>query len=140
MLRSNAESKNISISLAIKEDITVFADPYMVKTILRNLVLHIIRCMHEEGEIKISVINSSPRITVAMFNNGKGLSAPELASFFSTSEINTAITTAEEKGTALGLWLTKEFIEKHGGNIWVESEENYPAIIKFTLPADKEMQ
>ncbi len=137
IIRSNAESKNISISFTITENITVFADPYMVKTILRNLILHMIRCMQEEGNIKISVVNSFPKIVVSVFNTGKGLSASELSSFFLTSEINKAITTAEEKGTALGLWLTKELIEKHGGNIWVESDNEFPTIVKFTLPASE---
>ncbi len=135
ILRSNAESKKITISLTITEDITVFADPFMVKTIMRNLVLHIIRSISDEGSIKISATYSSPKIIVSVYNNGKGLSASELSEFFMSPEINKAITTAEEKGTALGLWLTKEFIEKHGGNIWVESEEEFPAIIRFTLPA-----
>lgn len=137
MIRSNAESKNISISFTITENITVFADPFMVKTILRNLVLHMIRCMQEEGNIKIAALNSAPNIVVSVYNKGNGLSASELSSFFMTPEINKAITTAEEKGTALGLWLTKVLIEKHGGNVWVESDNEFPAIVKFTLPASE---
>jgi PAS domain S-box-containing protein len=137
ILKSNAESKNIRISLTENGNISVYADPFMLKTILRNIVLHLIRCMQEEGDIKISAVNSSPKITVAVSYNGKGLLASDLSAFFSTQEINTAITSAEEKGTALGLWLTKEFVEKNGGNIWVEREEEYPAIIKFTLPSSE---
>ena len=59
LLKSNADMKNISINHQISEEITVFADVFMIKTILRNLVSHIIKCIKKDGEIKISAFQES---------------------------------------------------------------------------------
>lgn len=135
LLKSNADMKNISISHQASEEITVFADVFMIKTILRNLVSHIIKCMKKKGEINISAFQNHQYITVSVQDKSSGLSADELTNLLNASEIYTAINTAEEKGTALGLLLSKEFIEKHGGKIWVENSNGNGTSIKFTLPA-----
>ncbi len=131
ILKSTAQIKNIAIIHSDMEDLTVFADLFMVKSILRNLVSHMIKSIHNEGEISISARQTPPDVTVSLYHNGSSLSADDLSSLLSTSEINTVITTAEEKGTALGLILCKEFIEKHGGRIWVESKIRM--VLLFTL-------
>jgi PAS domain S-box-containing protein len=138
LLKSNADMKNISISHQASEQITVFADVFMIKTILRNLVSHIIKCIQNDGEINISVCKNTHDITVSVMDKSSALSADELTNLLNASEIYTAINTAEEKGTALGLLLSKEFIEKHGGKIWVENSNGDGTSIKFTLPASAE--
>jgi PAS domain S-box-containing protein len=138
ILKSNADIKNISINHHASEDITVFADVFMIKTILRNLVSHIIKCIKKDGEIRISAFQTPEDITVSVQDKSSALSADELTNLLNASEIYTAINTSEEKGTALGLLLSKEFIEKHGGKIWVENSNGEGTSIKFTLPASAE--
>ena len=67
-------------------------------------------------------------------DNGIGIKPDVLNKLFDISKLQTTIGTAEEKGTGLGLILCKEFIEKHGGNIWVESEHGKGSKFKFTMP------
>ncbi|WP_299527000.1 ATP-binding protein, partial [uncultured Lutibacter sp.] len=67
-------------------------------------------------------------------DNGVGISPDTLLKLFDISEKITTEGTAGEKGTGLGLLLCKEFVEKHGGKIWVESELGKGSAFKFTLP------
>jgi signal transduction histidine kinase len=71
-------------------------------------------------------------ITVA--DTGVGIPEENIRKLFRIDTSITTIGTAQEKGTGLGLLLCKEFIEKHGGKIWVESTMNKGSEFKFTLP------
>jgi signal transduction histidine kinase len=67
-----------------------------------------------------------------------GITPDNLAKLFDISEVITTKGTAKESGTGLGLLLCKEFVEKHGGKIWVESEVGKGSDFKFTLPVSVE--
>ena len=67
-------------------------------------------------------------------SNGIGIEPEILNKLFDISQINSTNGTAEEKGTGLGLLLCKDFVEKQGGKIWVESEINKGSHFKFTIP------
>jgi signal transduction histidine kinase len=77
-------------------------------------------------------VNSN--ITISVSDNGIGIAPPNLMKLFEMSEVSTTKGTAEETVTGLGLLLCKEFVEKHGGKIWVESEVGKGSDFKFTLP------
>jgi signal transduction histidine kinase len=63
------------------------------------------------------------------------LVSAHLTRLFDISQIDSTIGAAEEKGTTLGLLLCKEFVEKHGGEIWAENKNGKCDEFKFTLPA-----
>ena len=71
-----------------------------------------------------------------MLDDGVGVTAEYMNKLFKTSELHTTIDKAEEKGTTLGLILCREFVEKHGGNIWAERVrgKDQSIEIKFTMP------
>jgi signal transduction histidine kinase len=132
ILKTNANLKNIKINHFADNDTTVYADNFMMKTIIRNLVSNAIKFTSNNGQIDIYARQTASDVTISVLDNGSGLSPDNLKKLFSSSEIHTALDTAEEKGTTLGLLLCKEFVEKHGGKIWVESSKGCE--IKFTLP------
>jgi PAS domain S-box-containing protein len=134
ILKTNADAKNIRIKHSASEDITVFADIFMLKTILRNLVSNAIKFSDNEGQIEIFAHQTQSEVTISILDNGVGITPEYLKKLFNISQINTTLGTAEEKGTTLGLLLCKEFVEKHGGKIWVESNHRKGSEFKFTLP------
>ena len=134
ILKPNADLKNIKINNIATEEITVFADIFMIKTILRNLVSNAIKFTANNAQIDISAKQTPSNITISVLDNGSGLSSDNLTKLLTTSEIHTALDIGEEKGTTLGLLLCKEFVEKHGGKIWAESANDFGSEVKFTLP------
>jgi PAS domain S-box-containing protein len=134
ILKTNADLKNIKINHYAKEDITVFADIFMIKTILRNLVSNAIKFTSNNAQINISAEQTNTDVIISVLDNGSGLSPDSLTKLFAASEINTALNIGEEKGTTLGLLLCKEFVQKHGGKIWAENATGHGSEVKFTLP------
>ena len=76
----------------------------------------------------------SRNVTISVSDNGTGIGPDSLTKLFDMSQIYSTIGTANESGTGLGLLLCKEFAERHGGKIWVESEKGKGSNFKFTLP------
>ena len=129
-----ANAKNITINYSETDHLIVFADADMLKTVMRNLVSNAIKFTNNSGSIKIKAKENSGNVTIAVSDNGIGIEPDELKKLFNISEILTTKGTAGETGTGLGLLLCKEFVEKHGGIIWVESEVSKGSDFKFTLP------
>jgi two-component system, sensor histidine kinase and response regulator len=133
-LCQNAASKNITINCLATDHLNVFADIDMLKTILRNLVSNAIKFTNNGGTISISATQTDSNITISVTDNGVGITQQNLTKLFDISEVLTTKGTAEETGTGLGLLLCKEFVEKHSGKIWVESEAGKGSDFKFTIP------
>jgi signal transduction histidine kinase len=129
-----ADSKNITINYVASDKITVYADSNMLNTILRNLITNAIKFTKNGGEIKIDAIQNQTEITITVSDNGIGIRPEIIPKLFIFSQIHSTTGTGEEKGTGFGLLLCKEFVEKHGGKIWVESEVGKGSHFKFTLP------
>ena len=130
----SAKAKNIAINCLIEEHIEVFADVDMLKTILRNLVSNAIKFTNQGGEININAMQKESGITISVSDNGIGIKPDILAKLFDITQVISTKGTDKETGTGLGLMLCKEFVEKHGGKIWVESEVGRGSDFIFTLP------
>jgi signal transduction histidine kinase len=134
ILNPNAKAKNITINYSTADHINVFADNDMLNTVLRNLVSNAIKFTDNGGAININAIENSGNVTISVSDNGIGIAPDDLTKLFDISQILSTTGTAKETGTGLGLLLCKEFVEKHGGKIWVESEVGKGSDFKFTLP------
>ena len=140
ILDPGAFAKNITISGLKIEHINVYADEDMLKTILLNLVSNAIKFTNSGGKISINAEQNSENVTISVSDNGVGISSDNLSKLFDISEVLSTKGTAGESGTGLGLLLCKEFVEKHGGKIWVESEEGKGSVFKFTLRISDETE
>ena len=138
ILNPNAKAKNITINHSATEHITVFADDDMLKAILRNLVSNAIKFTNKNGAININATQTDSNVTISISDNGIGIKPNNLVKFFDISEVLSTTGTAKETGTGLGLLICKEFVGKHQGKIWVESEVGKGSDFKFTLPISVE--
>jgi signal transduction histidine kinase len=139
ILKPNADAKKITINYFTADHINVFADIDILKTILRNLVSNAIKFTNNGGTISITAKQIDSNTTISVSDNGIGIAPDNLAKLFDISEVFTTTGTAKETGTGLGLLLCKEFVEKHGGKIWVESEVGKGSDFRFTLPISIEL-
>jgi signal transduction histidine kinase len=134
ILNVNAFAKNITIKNSVADEITIFADINMLKTIMRNLVSNAIKFTNKNGAIDISAKQTHSNITISVSDNGIGIEPEVLKKLFDISQIHTTPGTAEEEGTGLGLLICKGFVEKHGGKISVVSVPGKGSRFYFTLP------
>jgi ligand-binding sensor domain-containing protein/signal transduction histidine kinase len=133
-LEGAAAKKNIKIKVTAKEELQVNADVNMFSTVVRNLVANAIKFTHMRGHIVIHLQKRENFCEVVVQDNGIGISEENIQKIFRIDSNHTTLGTNGEKGTGLGLILCKEFIEKHNGEIHVESEVGKGSRFIFTLP------
>lgn len=133
-LKDIANAKNIEIKCLVLDNIAVWADLNMIRTILRNLVSNGIKFTNVNGQLIIKAEKTDKATKISVIDNGIGISKESLDNLWLTAEKYTTIGTANEKGTGLGLSICKDFIEKHGGKIWAESEVGKGSNFMFTIP------
>lgn len=129
-----AKTKGITILIDIPESLSVYADQNMLDTIIRNLITNGIKFSHPGGKIRVSAKQENRFATISVADNGVGISKEDKDKIFSKTFAYTTRGTQGEKGSGLGLYLCKDFVEKHGGQIWVESETGKGSTFTFTLP------
>ena len=129
-----AGQKGVIIKKELPPNAPVFADPDMIKVVLRNLISNAIKFTKSSGEIIVSIQEKEKQTTVLVRDTGIGISKNRLEKIFRIDEAISTSGTNNEQGTGLGLILCKEFIEKHGGEISVESEIGKGSVFLFTIP------
>jgi signal transduction histidine kinase/ligand-binding sensor domain-containing protein len=134
MLNDMATGKNIELNLSIPDNLTIIADKNMIRTILRNLISNAIKFTHKNGKVGVKAIIAGKQVEISVSDSGIGMTKETMAKLFRIDTNLSTRGTENEKGTGLGLFLCKEFVEKHGGKIWVESESGKGSIFKFTIP------
>jgi PAS domain S-box-containing protein len=130
-----ARKKEIEINISVAEDLEVTADDHMFDTVIRNLVSNAVKFTQKKGKINISAFkNPDNAIEISISDTGIGMSAELKNKLFLLNEKVNRRGTEGEPSSGLGLLLCKEFIEKHGGKIWVESEVGKGSKFTFTIP------
>jgi PAS domain S-box-containing protein len=138
LLKTSAESKNISIRSDFDSELIINCDKNMITTVVRNLITNAIKFTPQNGTIEVSALKESNEkgnfIKVMVKDSGVGIESNLVKKLFKVGEMRSTPGTSGEKGTGLGLILCKEFVEKHGGRISVISKINEGSTFSFTLP------
>jgi signal transduction histidine kinase len=130
-----ASDKGIQLSHTLEpEETYVYADYNMIDTILRNLINNAIKFTPEGGTIEIAATENKKYVHISVSDTGVGIEEERLDRLFQVGERDIKTKgTQGESGTGLGLILCKELVEKHGGEIWVESEDGEGSTFTFSL-------
>jgi len=129
--------KSINLSSMVDSLIKINLDRAMIGTVLRNLITNAIKFTPYGGSVKVSASGNKEEITVKVADNGIGIPKSIQKRLFRIDENYTTPGTNNEQGSGLGLLLCKEFVEKHGGRIWIESEPGMGSTFYFSLPYER---
>jgi len=127
-------TKQITLHNKVAPETLAFADANTVNLVLRNLVTNAIKFTNDGGDVIIGAEDKGREWLVTVKDNGVGMNDDVLKILFDKTSPYTTRGTANEKGTGLGLILCKEFVEKNGGKIFVESSEGNGSTFSFTVP------
>jgi len=134
-INPTAIQKGITIINEVSGNQKIFADETMIYSILGNLLSNAVKFTVKNGTVTVRAVNIEDQmIKISVRDTGIGMSESIVEKLFKISKQKGRKGTEGELSTGLGLLLCKEFVEKNGGKIWVESEEGVGSTFYFTLP------
>lgn len=132
--QTNAANKRVELILNVNDDVFAFADKASFDTVLRNIVDNGIKFTSAGGKVIIEASNINKDVVISITDEGVGMEQSDIANIFKLDKKTLSIGTNNEKGTGLGLFVSKEMIEKMGGKIFVESELGKGSKFVIVLP------
>ena len=139
LIKELAAKKEITISSDVQEELQVFADINMFEAAVRNLLSNALKYTRKGGRITLSAnITTDKKVEVSVKDTGIGMNKEIMEGLFRLDVNTNRKGTNGEPSTGLGLHICKEFIEKNGGELTVESEEGKGSTFKFTVPLSEE--
>jgi hypothetical protein len=134
-LQTRSTQKEIAIVNSATDPIQITADERMLSSILLNLLSNAVKFTHRKGKIFVSAQQpSNDFLEISIRDTGVGMSSEDIGKLFKLDVKLRSAGTEGEQSTGLGLLLCKEFVERMGGKIWVESEEGIGSSFLFSLP------
>ncbi len=134
MLGENANLNTISLHHEIDEDVMIFADSKMLLSILQNIISNAIKHTQIGGTVSVTAAKKDDKMIIRVRDTGVGMSKEIQAKLFTPQAKSLLAEREDNKGAGIGLLLVKGFLEKNGGEIWVESEIGQGSSFYFTLP------
>jgi len=137
IFQQNADQKSITLTFECKDKLHIFADKFMIGTIIRNLVNNAIKFTNNNGKIEVKATKENNKTIVSVSDNGIGMTKEETEKLFKLETSFSKLGTANEKGTGLGLILCNEFAKKNNANLTVESKKGKGTTFYLTINPTK---
>jgi len=137
LYESAIESKNIDLIYDVSDGYYIWGDSNMIRSVFRNLVSNAVK-FTKNGKLIIKAYKNNNKQIVEIEDSGTGIKKEDLENIFSFEKNISRKGTNSEEGSGLGLVLCKEFVEKQGGSLAVESEEDRGTKFIIFLPIYKE--
>lgn len=136
LLQPLAQAKSIALTSTVPPGITVFADAIMLQIVLQNLITNGIKFTQRGGCVAIHASSDGEEVKITILDTGIGMKPEQTEKLFDIISKISRRGTEDEKGSGLGLILCKEFVEKQGGFITVESTPGIGSKFILNLPAN----
>jgi len=134
LMQQCADNKEITLLSELSDKIFINADMYMIQSILRNLINNAIKFSNPKGTVLIGAEIVANNVQISVSDFGVGMEKNQIEKLFHIDSQMSTRGTNDEKGTGLGLLITKEFVDKHGGKIRVESNVGVGTTFNILLP------
>ncbi len=129
-----AEKKGIMLLSPGNEEVFAYGDRDMIHSVIRNLLTNAVKFTDRDKEISVKLQTNEKHIKVSVIDEGIGIPEENMNKLFRIDEKVKSTGTAGEKGTGLGLIICREFVEKNGGEITVQSKPGLGTTFSFTIP------
>jgi signal transduction histidine kinase len=131
-LQNKATVKNITLEKNLEPLFSFEFDEELIQQVISNILDNAIEYTPTSGQIWIRSYERHPNVCIEIEDNGPGIPAQYAASVF--KKFNKSFQKTSKKGSGLGLYLSKYFIEKHGGQLRLKTEEGKGSLFYFELP------
>jgi signal transduction histidine kinase len=132
-LHVQSEGKQIAVHNQVALDTRVYADREALGLIIRNLLSNSIKFTGMGGAVHVQAQLSGDRVIVSVRDNGIGMEEEQARQLFSEKQLYSLPGTRGEKGAGLGLLVSRQFVQRSGGSLWVESEVGQGSVFYFTV-------
>jgi signal transduction histidine kinase len=130
-----ADEKEIALADDIPEDLPPLrADRAKLRRVLVNLISNALKFTPKGGRVSLSAASAGGAVRVSVADTGVGIPEEDLRDIFDKYAQARSRATRSEKGTGLGLYITRQLVELHGGRIEVQSEVGCGSTFSFTIP------
>jgi signal transduction histidine kinase len=134
LLDASINTRRVQFEYDIAEAMVIQVDLNMLRTIIRNLVSNALKYSPQNSVITISAKEEGRNMQFCVCDEGEGMTAEETQRIFKKKETYFIGSEMTAKGTGLGLILCKEFVERHAGTIWIDSEKGRGTKVCFSIP------
>jgi signal transduction histidine kinase len=135
MVRERATTDGVNVALSADPDVEVVeGDERRIRQVIFNLLSNAVKFTPAGGSVDVTAWRVNGEVRVSVADTGPGIAAADRERIFEEFQ-QTEVGVEQQEGTGLGLALSKQLIELHGGRIWVESEVGKGSTFTFTLPA-----
>jgi PAS domain S-box-containing protein len=131
-----AERKKVELKVIYEEPVYAYFDEHMIKTVVRNLMFNALKFTPSGGEISLSFLKENDKVKIFVKDTGIGISKDAQKKIFRMDTHFSTLGTDKERGTGLGLMLSKDFVEMNNGTIEVESVQGEGSTFIVTLPGN----
>ena len=127
-------AKSLKVNNEVPKDMAAHDDANVVRLVLQNLLSNAVKFSYPEGEVGVRAEEKDGRIWVEVRDNGMGISEKKLEKIFNFMT-SSASGTSGETGTGIGLFVSKQLVDKIGGEITIESVKDEGTVVRFSVSA-----